>query len=203
MHKKIIEKALGQLDAERATYFGGVANKLEEDKRIENTANLVYSVLKDVMLELPIYLEQKELIKLLIEFVHRNHNRIKIALFDPSFVHDPSSIRDVTGEFVHQVVKLSLEKHENGEIEEHMQSVHKLTWPYRDTDVADPEDDPDEWSEAVAKSQQWLAENGGVDRRQAGAARIDDLASEKAKEAKKLEKVTKPPELEKIKITDL
>ena len=44
MHKKIIEKALGQLDADRATYFGSIVNRLEEDKRLENNANLVYSV---------------------------------------------------------------------------------------------------------------------------------------------------------------
>ena len=60
-------------------------------------------------------------------------------------------LRDISAEFVHQVVKLSLEIQECGEIQESKLSVHKLTWPYRDTDVADPEDDPDEWAEAVAK----------------------------------------------------
>jgi hypothetical protein len=203
VHKKIIEKALGQLDAERATYFGAVVNKLEEDKRIENTANVVYTVLKDVISDLPIYLEQKVLINLLIQFTDGNFHRIKKVMYDPAFIHDPTTIRDVTGEFVHQVVKLSLEKHENGDIDAAELSVHKLSWPYRDTDVVDPEDEPEEWSEALARSQKWLAENGGVDRRKSGAARIDDLASEKAKEDEKLEKDKAPKEAEKLKITDL
>ncbi len=203
MHKKIIEKALGQLDADRATYFGAIVNKLEEDKRIENTANIVFTVLKDVITDLPIYLDQKELINLLLQFIDRNYHRIKKVIYDPAFIHDPSSLREVTGEFVHQVVKLSLEKHEKGEIEEAKRSVHKLTWPYRDTDVVDPEEDPEEWSAAIARSQKWLAENGGVDRRKSGAARIDDMASEKAKEVEKEEKAKAPKEPEALKITDL
>ncbi len=203
MHKKIIEKALGNLSADRATYFGAIVNRLEEDKRIENNANLVYSVLKDVIDDLPIYLDQKELINLLLEFTNKKYHTLKKALYDPEFVHDPSSIRSVTGEFVHQVVKLSFEKHENGEIEEAQLSVHKLTWPYRDTDVVDPEDEPEEWSEAVARSQKWLAEHGGVDRRNSGAARIDDMASEKAKEAEEREKESAPKEQKELKITDL
>jgi len=128
---------------------------------------------------------------------------LRKALYDPKFIHDPSSIRNVTGEFIHQVVKLSLEKHENGEIEEFQLSVHKLTWPYRDTDVVDPDEEPEAWSEALAKNEKWRLENGGVDRRRSGAARIDELASKKAKEAEEREKEKSPTEMTTLKITDL
>lgn len=203
MHKKIIEKALGNLDADRATYFGGIVTKLEEDKRIEDTANVVYTVLKDVMADLPTYLEQKALINLLLDFTNRHFHRLKKVLYDPDFVRDPSILREVTGEFVHQVVKLSLEMHDSGEIQESKRSVHKLTWPYRDTDVFDPEEDEDEYAEALARSQKWLAENGGVDRRGSGTARIDDMATEIANEIDEQDKPHAPKKAKDLKITDL
>jgi len=59
MHKKIIENALSLLDQERAAYFGSIANSLEEDNRINDSSNIIYSVLKDIMVELPIYLDKK------------------------------------------------------------------------------------------------------------------------------------------------
>lgn len=203
MHKKIIEKALGTLESGRATYFQGIVSKLEEDKRVEDTANIIYTVLKDVMGEIPTYLDQKALIDLLLDFTNRNYHRLNKALYDPAFVRDASSIRDVTGEFVHQVVKLSLEMHDSGEIQESERSVHKLTWPYRDTDVFDPDEEPDEYSEALARSRKWLAENGGVDRRGAGTARIDDLATEKAKEIDEQENAQSADKVKDLKITDL
>jgi len=179
VHKQIIVKALAHLDPDRAAYFGAVASKLEEDARIENIANLVFVVLKDVMTELPLYLDEKELINQLIEFTDKNYQGLKAALYDPKFIHDPSSIRSVTGPFVHQIVRISLEKYDNGEVEEDHLSVHKYTWPYRDTDIADPDDEPDEWAAALNKSEKWRLEHGGVDRRSSGAARIDDIAAKK------------------------
>ncbi|MBT4934226.1 MAG: hypothetical protein HOL66_14195 [Rhodospirillaceae bacterium] len=183
MHKKIIEKALANMDPDRASYFGAIANKLDEDPRIENNANLVFSVLKDVMLELPLYLEEKELINQLLEFTNKNYASLKAALYDPEFIHHPSSLRAVTGAFVHQIVKISLKKHDDGEIEEAKLSVHTLTWPYRDTDVVDPEEEPDAWAEALSKNEKWRLENGGVDRRSSGAARIEDVVNKASKKA--------------------
>ena len=179
MHKQIIVKALAQLDPDRATYFGTVASKLEEDARIENIANLVFVVLKDVMAELPIYLDEKELINQLIEFTDKNYQQLKAALYDPKFIHDPASMRSVTGVFVHQIVRISLQKYDNGEVDEERLSVHKYTWPYRETDIADPDDEPDEWAAAVSKSEKWKLENDGKDRRSSGIARIDDIAPKK------------------------
>lgn len=183
MHKKIIEKALNKLDPDRATYFSSIANRLEEDARIENNANMVFSVLKDVMADLPIYLHEKELIKQLLEFTENNHHSLKVALFNPKFIRDPSSIRSVTGAFVHQIVKLSLQKHDNGDFEEASLSVHKYTWPYRDTDIIDPDDDPDKYEAAAAKNEKWKREHGGIDRRQRGPARIDEITAKKADKA--------------------
>lgn len=165
------------MDPDRASYFGAVANKLNEDPRIENNANLVFSVLKDVMSELPLYLEENELINQLLEFTNNNYSSLKDSLYDPEYVRRPSSLRKVTGTFVHQIVKISLKKLDDGEIEETKLSVHKLTWPYRDTDVVDPDDEPEAWAEALSKNEKWRLENGGVDRRSSGAARIEDMAN--------------------------
>lgn len=184
VHKKIIEKSLNKLDPDRATYFSAIAKRLEGDERIEDNANMVFSVLKDVMAELPVYLDEKELIEQLLEFTDNNHERLKVALFDPQFIRDPSSLRSVTGAFVHQIIKLSLQKHDNGEFEEAPLSVHKYTWPYRDTDIIDPDDEPDEWAAAAAKSEKWRQQNDGVDRRQSGPARIDEVRVKKPKRPK-------------------
>ena len=55
MHRKIIETTLSGLDAERASYFGDIANRLQADARAEPNANMVFTVLGDVMGELPTY----------------------------------------------------------------------------------------------------------------------------------------------------
>jgi len=202
MHKKIIDNALSLLDPERATYFGSIANSLEEDKRIDDNRNIIYSILKDTMVELPIYLDKKEFIALLLDFTNTNYHRIQRVLFDPDFVRNPAMLRDISAEFVHQVVKLSLEMHESGEIQESKLSVHTLTWPYRDTDVADPEDDPDEWAEAVEKNQKWM-ESGGIDRRRSGTARIDDVATDIAKQVESDDKTKAPKNPNKLNKPDL
>lgn len=204
VHKKIIEKALSQLDSERASYFGVIARSLEEDRRVESHANLVYSVLKDVMADLPVYLEPPELIELLLVFTQENYEKLRQVLYDPDFIKAPSSIRNITGVFVHQVAMASLEKHQNGDIKEEIKpSVHKLTWPYRATDVLDPEEDPQAWGDAIARSEAWIAANNGVDRREFGTARIDEIASEKLKEAEEREKSAPASQQKELKITDL
>ena len=125
----------------------------------------------------------KRLQNVVNKITNKNYSNLKTALYDPEFVRQPSSLRTVTGAFVHQVVKLSLRKHDDGEIQETELSVHKLTWPYRDTDVVDPEEEPEAWAEAVSKNEKWRLENGGVDRRSSGASRIEDLANKATKKA--------------------
>jgi len=189
VHKKIIEGGLSQLSTERAAYFGDVANALEGDKRAENNANMVYSVLRDVMADLPIYLERADLIDLLFAFIDSHYKELRGIMYDPGFIHDPSVLRRVTGLFVHQVVNKTLEKQESLGDDDRSLSVHKLTWPYRDTDLIDPDEEPDAWDEAVAKAAGW----DGVERRKSGAARVDDMAADKLRENehKQREKVEK------------
>lgn len=178
MHRKIIEGALSQLTTERAAYFGDIANSLEGDRRSENNANMVYSVLRDVMADLPIYLGRADLLDLLFVFIDTHYKELRDIMYDPGFIHDPSVLRRVTGLFVHLVVNKTLEKQESIGDDDRNLSVHKLTWPYRDTDVIDPDEEPEAWDEAVAKAAGW----DGIDRRKSGTARVDDMAAEKQRE---------------------
>lgn len=181
VHKRIIEADLSRLDTERASYFSDVASRLEEDARTEPIAHIVFTILKDVMADLPIYLDRAELVDLLLNFSNSHSHQIRKILFDPEFLHDPSSIRSVTRDFTHQVIALTLEKHNTSENNGQPANVHKLTWPYRETDLVDPEDEPEEWAEVLARNEAWCLEHG-EDRRRSGAARIDEVAFEKANE---------------------
>ncbi len=49
MHRIIIETNLAGLNSERASYFGDIANRLQADARTEPIANMVFTVLGDVM----------------------------------------------------------------------------------------------------------------------------------------------------------
>jgi|GEM_PF-445214 len=178
VHKKMIEGALRQLSTDRANYFGDVANTLEKDARTEADANMAFSVLRDVMIDLPIYIDKSDLIDMLFDFIDKNHSGLRNVMYSPSFVHDPSIMRTVTGLFVHDVVNKTLEMAEAGDPDSPELSVHKLTWPYRETDVIDPDDEPEEWAAAVTKADNW----DGVDRRASGVARIDDVAAENVRE---------------------
>jgi len=178
VHRKIIEGALRQLSTERAAYFGDLASALETDKRSEGNANMVFAVVRDIMADLPIYLDRDQLLDLLFDFIDDHHDNLRDIMYDPGFIRDASTLRRVTGLFVHLVVNKTLEKQEAGTTTPDTDlSVHKLTWPYRDTDVIDPDEEPDAWDEAVAKSANWE----GADRRRSGAARVDDMAAEKAR----------------------
>jgi len=177
----MVQAALTRLDGERATYFGDIARSLEGDSRAQSNANIIFTVLKDVMAELPLYLEKADLIDLLLKFTDSNYQSLRKTMFDPAFVENPASIRKVTGDFIHQVIAITLEKHGSLDSGGSLQSTHKLTWPYRETDLVDPEIDKEEWAKALAKNEKWLAEHG-EDRRRSGSARIDEIAQKKVNE---------------------
>ncbi|MEK9724745.1 MAG: hypothetical protein VW405_14845 [Rhodospirillaceae bacterium] len=42
LHRKIVEPVLQNLEGERAQYFYSLIQRLEEDRRVEAMANLVY-----------------------------------------------------------------------------------------------------------------------------------------------------------------
>lgn len=178
MHRKIIEAALQGLEGKRASYFTDIANRLDQNPKIEPMANMVFTVLGDVMGELPIYLEAAELIGLLLEFTAENKERLHRTMYSPGFAENPKIIHAITGEFIVRVVAVTMDEH--GELAEETDHGHKqkLTWPYRDTDVVDPEDDPEAWGEAVSKAEAWR-QSHGTDRRRRGAGRIDQMAENK------------------------
>lgn len=158
MHRKIIETTLSGLDAERASYFGDIANRLQADARAEPNANMVFTVLGDVMGELPTYLEAAELIGLLLEFTNDNEARLRQVMFSPEFVETPKIIRTVTGDFMVRVVGVTMDDHGEPAEETSRGRRQKLTWPYRETDLVDPEDEPEAWAEALGKSRSLAAQ---------------------------------------------
>jgi hypothetical protein len=174
VHRKIIEATLQGLEGKRAAYFSDIANRLDQNPRTEPIANMVFTVLGDVMAELPTYLEAAELIGLLLEFTNDNEERLRRIMYSPEFVENSKIIRAVTGEFMVRVVAVTMDEH--GEFAEETDHGHKqkLTWPYRDTDVVDPEDDPEAWAEAVSKAETWHQDHG-TDRRRRGTDRIDQM----------------------------
>ncbi|HER26085.1 MAG TPA: hypothetical protein ENI69_03140 [Rhodospirillales bacterium] len=175
MHKKIIEKIMASQSKERVTYFNAVIVQLEHDGRFESQGNIIFTVLKDVIPDTPIYLDADDFADLLYDFIRYNNNSIRQIMFSQSYLRDARAMRSVTGHFITQVVALSFEKEEKGEIDMGELSVHKLTWPYRDTDVLDPDDDPEEWLAAVKRSEDW-SKLQKEDRRKSGLSRIDDKA---------------------------
>ncbi len=177
MHRKIIAGAMAAIDKDRRDYFQAVIARLEQDKRFERQGNIVFSILKNVIADVPVYLEPDEFAELLFDFIRYNNPAIRKLMYSRRYVHDPKAMRAITGNFITQVIARSFDKEEKGEIETGDPSVHKLTWPYRDTDVLDPEDDPDEWQKAVDRSQEW-ARRQKTDRRKSGLSRIDDKAME-------------------------
>lgn len=183
MHKKIIEKTMSGLAKDRQDYFQSIIRYLEKDPRMVEQENVVFTILKDVIPDTPTYLDADEFVDLLIDFIRYNKPGIRNLMYSRSYIHDPHVMRTITGNFIQQVVVRSFDKHEKGDIDTGDLSVHKLTWPYRDTDVLDPDDDPDEWLAAIKRSEAWKKEQK-VDRRKSGLSRIDDKAMALAKEKK-------------------
>ena len=183
MHRQIIAKTLASLDKDRLAYFEPIVRKLEQDSRSGDQGNLVFTILKDVLPDTPPYLDSDEFIDLLFDFIRYNNSQLRGILYSPQFIHNPQVLRRITGTFISQVAARSLEKHEEGDIDSGELSVHKLTWPYRDTDVLDPDEDPDEWLAAINRSEEWKLQQK-VDRRKSGLSRIDDKAMALYKEKK-------------------
>lgn len=163
------------LAKDRLDYFQNIIICLEKDPRIVSQENVIFSILKDIIPDTPIYLDANEFVDLLIDFIRYNKPGIRNLMYSRSYIHDPHVMRTITGNFIHQVAVRTLDKHEKGDVDTKNLSVHKLTWPYRDTDVLDPDDDPDEWLAAINRNENWKAQQK-VDRRKSGLSRIDDKA---------------------------
>lgn len=161
VHKKIIEAALANLDADRSEYFHALVDALEKDPRLGDNANLVYLVLKETMHLLPMYLQRGEVLDLLFVFVKAQYGSLRKILYDEAFVHNPKVILDVTNLFVEQVVDATMARYEDGELEVGEAKVQKFTWPYRAEDLVDPDDDDADLEGIKAKA----ASYDGPDRR--------------------------------------
>ena len=140
----MLEATINRLDKARAEYFSDVLRKLKDDSRTERMPNMVYLILKETVMVLPIYLPKRELIDQLFVFLESNHNRLGKRLFDKKYINDPSFIRAVTNDFVHAVVDEIFERYKIGEIDGDEQIVHHFTWPYHDVDFPYQEDEEED-----------------------------------------------------------
>lgn len=141
MHRQIINNVLEDMDSERAGYFLEVADRIEKDPRVDRFPNYVYLLLKETMPLLPTYLDKHELIDVLFNFVTDNCSVMKRKIFDKEFIFDQSVVKPVTNDFVIKVVDLTLQHYENGNIDTGEKDFLKFTWPYREEDLIDPDDD--------------------------------------------------------------
>lgn len=147
MHKRIVDKALKTLDAERANYFNDVVGYLEELPQTASFPNLVYLSLKDILDIAPIYIEKKAFALLLIKFVTHHQVELQKIIFDKEYLYDPNCLRKVTKLLIDAIVDQTIQGYEDGQIDTGEPVVQKYTYPYRATDLVDPDDD-----EAVEKA---------------------------------------------------
>ena len=87
---------------------------------------MVFTVLGDVMNELPTYLEAAEVIGLLLEFTTDNEEQLHQIMYSPGFVEDPKIIRAVTGDFMVRVVATTMDDH--GELAEETSHGHSQAY---------------------------------------------------------------------------
>ena len=145
LHRKLIEPALAQLEGERAGYFARVLQRLDEDPRVDVAPNLVFLVLKDILPLCPIYLPARELVDRLLEFVAVNQARLNRAIFDPAYVEEggePDELKRIGGEFVSQVLHVTLQRYGEGELVTDEPRVYRFDansdpddFPYSDEDL--------------------------------------------------------------------
>ena len=109
MHDRIAQSALDNLDKDKAEYFADVLGRLEEDGRTELYPNIVYTVLRETMWMLPVYLEKKEFIDLLFRFVAGRNKAIQRRMFARNYIDNPSTLRTITDD---QMAELHLCPHD-------------------------------------------------------------------------------------------
>lgn len=141
MHKRIVEKALKTLDAERANYFNDVVGYLEDLPATQDFPNLVYLSLKDILDIAPIYIEKKAFALLLLKFVAHHQGQLQKIIYDKEYLYDPHCLRKVTKLLIDAIVDQTIQGYEDGQIDTGEPVVQKYTYPYRATDLIDPDDD--------------------------------------------------------------
>ncbi|NVJ91597.1 MAG: hypothetical protein HWE34_08065 [Methylocystaceae bacterium] len=164
MHKRIVEKSLKTLDAERANYFNDVVGYLEELPQTADFPNLVYLTLKDILDIAPTYIEKKAFALLLLKFVTHHQVQLQKIIYDKKYLYDPSCLRDVTNLLINAIVDQTIKGYEDGLIETGEANVQKYTYPYRVIDLVDP-DDEEEMERALEEDRRKQAAYTGPERR--------------------------------------
>jgi hypothetical protein len=163
MHKRIVEKNLKILEPERANYFNDVIGYLEEIPQTQEFPNLVYLSLKDILEIAPIYIDRKTFALLLLQFVKHHQRDLQKIIFDKDYIRDESILRQVTNQLIEAIVDQTIQGYENGQIETGEQVIQKYTYPYRATDMVDPDDE--DYEEALEEAQRRQAAYSGPERR--------------------------------------
>ena len=161
MHRRIINNVIDDMDSERAGYFLDVVDKIDKDPRTDRIPNYVYLLLKETMPLLPTYLDKREFIDALFDFITDNYSIMKCKIFDKEYVYDQSVVKTVTNDFVIKVVNITLQHYETGDINTGEKNILKFSWPYRKEDLVDPDDEPEDEPE----DEQNLPPYGGPERR--------------------------------------
>ena len=164
MHKRIVDKALKTLDAERANYFNDVVGYLEDLPKTQDFPNLVYLSLKDILDIAPIYIEKKAFALLLLKFVSHHQGQLQQIIYDKEYLYDPNCLRKVTKLLIDAIVDQTIQGYEDGLIETGEAVVQKYTYPYRATDLVDP-DDEEALEEALEEERRRQAAYTGPERR--------------------------------------
>jgi len=141
VHKRIAEQALAGLKDEQATYFADIIHEVAEDPRTQDFPNMMFMVLRNTIAMLPTYLPRRELIERLFAFVQINKAKLSRTMFSKEFVTNEKILREVTDLFVDEVVSVSLQRYEKGEIDSGEVRVHKVSWPYNNVDFPFEDDD--------------------------------------------------------------
>lgn len=164
MHKRIVEKSLKGLDAERANYFADVVGYLEEMPQTAAYANLVYLSLKDIVEIAPIYLDKKVFALLLLKFVEYHQRDLQKIIYDKDYLYDPARLRAVTKLLIDAIVDQTIQGYEDGQIDTGERVVQKYTYPYRALDLVDP-DDEEAYEKAIEEDRRRQAAYSGPERR--------------------------------------
>ena len=135
VHQRIVKPVLERLDRKRAAYFSDIVDALEGDPRTQRRPNLVYLVLRETMQIVPMDLPRNQFVDLLFSFVESNRSRLGRKIFARDFVQDPSSVREVTNDFIRLVIDIVIEKCKTGEIDSKEKTGRRYSWPYDNVDL--------------------------------------------------------------------
>ena len=70
-----------------------------------------------------------------------NRQALQTKMFSRSYIYNPDSMLTVTGPFINALTERTMELYQQESISVTEEKVKKFTFPYREEDVADPDDD--------------------------------------------------------------